>query len=90
VAEFPPHVTQLPDGDVEVVAVGRRFLFSSVALPALRLLLSGQPVNIAAAAQATSVDVVHLADALIEESLCAELIPELSSGYTGLVPPATS
>jgi cupin superfamily protein len=90
VAEFPPQLAELPDGDVEVVSVGRKFVFAGAALPALRLLLSGEPVNIGAVAQEMSVDVAQLADALIEEALCAELIPELSLGYIELVPPAGS
>ena len=60
------------------------------ALPALRLLLSGTPVGLAQAADETGVDVEQLADILIEEELCAELTPELSSGFTGLVTTANS
>lgn len=67
-----------------------KLTFASQALPALRLLLSGMPVNLADAAAAMGVDTRRLAGVLMREGLCTELTPELSSGYTGLVLAARS
>lgn len=85
--EFPPILE--PDGDhVTVTAAGKRLTFHGKALPALRLFLSGAPVDVDRAAIETGIDAGELADILIREGLCAELTDELRSGYTGLVPPA--
>jgi hypothetical protein len=51
---------------------------------ALRVLLSGNPVSLTHA----DPDLLHVAEHLIKEGLCAPLSDELSSGYTGLVPHA--
>ncbi|WP_030230100.1 JmjC domain-containing protein [Streptomyces sp. NRRL S-350] len=83
VSEFEPTLRDC-SGVVEVIASGKKLTFAAKAAPALRLLLSGHPVNIAAAAADTGVDVEHLAEILIEEELCTALTPELSLGYTEL------
>lgn len=84
VAEFPPQVNEQRE-TVEVVTAGRKLTFAAKALPALRLLLSGQPVNLDQAAGVAGDAVKRVAEILTEEELCASLTPELSSGYTGLV-----
>ncbi|MFK4226680.1 JmjC domain-containing protein [Streptomyces sp. NPDC019890] len=89
VTEFPPLIEKYGD-KVDVIAAGKQLTLAAKALPALRLLLSGTPVGLAQAGDETGVDVEQLADILIEEELCAELTPELSSGFTGLVTTANS
>ncbi|MEU9120586.1 cupin domain-containing protein [Streptomyces sp. NPDC048506] len=89
VTEFPPLIE--PDGEhVIVSASGKRLTFHGKALPALRLFLSGAPVEIEQAGIETGVNAGELADILVREGLCAELTDELFSGYTGLVPPVLS
>ncbi|WP_340378711.1 cupin domain-containing protein [Streptomyces sp. SS7] len=86
---FPPRIQD--DGQtVQVSASGKRLTFTAKALPSLRLLLSGQPVCLDRAVPAVGVEVLEVAEALVEEELCAPLTPELSSGYTGLVTNAGS
>jgi hypothetical protein len=85
IAEFPPEVDAAADGSVTVAAAGRRIRFAAKALPALRLLCSGNPVTVADVAAKTGVDAARIAEMLLRESICAELGPDLSSGYTGLV-----
>lgn len=81
---FPPHVER--DGSTVVVtAAGKKITFAERALPALRLLLSGAPADLDAVAATTGIEIGKLVDVLLEEELCAELTPELRSGYTGLV-----
>ncbi|MGH3565278.1 MAG: JmjC domain-containing protein [Pseudonocardia sp.] len=84
IAEFPPELDTAADGSVTVVAAGRRIRFAGKALPALRLLCSGNPVVVAAVAAETGVDAARIAEMLLRENICAELGPDLSSGYTGL------
>ncbi|MGP3979444.1 JmjC domain-containing protein [Streptomyces sp. 8N114] len=84
ISQFPPRIE--PEGTtVSVISAGRKFLFADLALPALRLLLSGRPVSLSAVEAAVGYDVSEIAETLVEEGLCAPLTPELSSGYTGLV-----
>lgn len=85
VTAFPPRIEH--DGTtVTVLAAGKRLEFAERAEPALRLLLSGHPMNIADVAGTTGIDAATLADVLTKEGLCAELTDELSSGFTGLIP----
>lgn len=83
VTSFPPQVEQHGE-TVDILAAGKRLTFKAKAVPALRLLLSGNPVSIAEATLTTGANVERLADVLLTEEICAELTPELSSGYTGL------
>lgn len=85
VADFPPGMEQ-HEAAVDVLASGKKITFASRAAPALRLLLTGHPAQLAEVTAATGVDAVVLAEALIKEGICAELTEALSSGYTGLVP----
>ncbi|WP_407110397.1 JmjC domain-containing protein [Streptomyces sp. DSM 116494] len=86
---FPPLVQE--NGEtVEVVAAGKKLTFTTNALPALRLLLSGRPVPLGGAAAVVGMEVKELAEVLVEEELCAVLTPELFLGYTGLVTNAAS
>lgn len=89
VTDFPPRVRDLPGGDIEVTAAGRRLTFAPGARDALRLLLSGHPASIEDVTRTTGTDARTLARSLTEETLCAPIHPGLASGYTGLVPPAT-
>ncbi|MFP8959626.1 JmjC domain-containing protein [Streptomyces nanhaiensis] len=84
VSEFPPLIQEEQE-TVTVVAAGKKLTFASKALPGLRLLLSGHPVRLDEAAQVVGAEVGTLAKILVEEELCANLTPELSSGYTDLV-----
>ncbi|MGW8504336.1 hypothetical protein [Streptomyces sp. CLCI03] len=89
VTDFEPVIEQHTD-TVDVLAAGKKLSFARTAYPALALLLSGHPVNIADAAERTGPDVEQLAEILMKEELCTELTPALSSAYTGLVTTATS
>ncbi|MBP2320454.1 hypothetical protein JOF56_000839 [Kibdelosporangium banguiense] len=91
VADFPPRMER-NESTVDVYAAGKKITFSARAEPALRVLLSGHPVNLATltdVANVTNVDAVALAEPLLEEGLCAEMTEALSSGYTGLIPTGT-
>jgi hypothetical protein len=81
--DFPPHIAISRSG-VAVVAVGKELTFASRAEPALRLLLSGNPVNIEQITDATGVNADVLAKTLLDEGLCAELTTELAAGYLGV------
>ncbi|MGW0574990.1 JmjC domain-containing protein [Streptomyces sp. NPDC002920] len=81
---FPPQIRD--DGaTVEVLASGKKLTFTAKALPSLRLLLSGRPVDLDRAVPVVGAEVVDVAEVLVKEEMCAPLTPELSSGYTGLV-----
>lgn len=82
ITEFEPSIAA-DDGVVRVEAAGKRLTFAAQAEPVLRVLLSGHPVSLWHA----DPDLVQVAEHLIKEGLCAPLTDELSSGYTGLVPP---
>lgn len=88
VADFPPHIDH-HDQTVAVYAGGKKITFADHAEPALLLLLSGRPVDIAEATATTGVDAAAVAAPLIKEGVCAELTEALFSGYTGLVPAGT-
>lgn len=89
VSEFPPLIREIGE-TVVVVAAGKKLTFAARALPGLRMLLSGHPVQLDEAARAVCAEVEALAKILVEEELCASLTPELSSGYTDLVTSAGS
>jgi hypothetical protein len=83
VADFPPHLETRGEV-VTLIAARKEIDFAGRALPALRLLLSGVPVDIAEVAAETGVNAALLADTLVAEDMCAEVTPELASGYAGL------
>lgn len=85
ITEFSPELDSGADGSVTVVAAGRRIRFAAKALPALRPLLSGIPVTVADLAAETAIDVARIVEVLLRENICAEVGPDLSSGYTGLL-----
>jgi hypothetical protein len=85
VTDFPPRLHHCGD-TITVHSAGKKITVAAKAEPALRMLLCGQPVDLAAVSAATRVDEAKLADVLIEEGLCAEVTDELLSGYTGLIP----
>lgn len=89
IADFPPRIEESSE-TVTVLGAGKKLTFAAKAIPALRLLLSGNPVRLDEAARAVGTVVEHVAKILIKEELCASLTPELSSGYTGLVTNARS
>jgi cupin superfamily protein len=84
ITALPPQIER--DGDtIAVLAAGKRIVLAERALSPLRMLLSGAPADLNAVESATGVEIGQLVDVLLEEELCAELTPELRSGYTGLV-----
>jgi Cupin superfamily protein. len=86
---FPPRIEE--NGEtVDVVTSGKRLTLTAKALPALRLLLSGNPVQLSRVAPVVGTEVPEVAAILVEEEVCALLTPDLSSGYTGLVTNALS
>lgn len=84
VTDFPPFL-EFDDEQIRVTASGKQITLHAKAERALRLMLSGEPVDIAQAGIETGVDASELAGILIEEGLCAELTDGLSSGYTGWI-----
>lgn len=83
VTDFPPVLSD--HGDVVVVSAARKEItFTGKAKEALRLLLSGIPVQVEEVAVSTGVDAGALADVLMNEDICAEATPELISGYSNL------
>ncbi|MEV8030858.1 cupin domain-containing protein [Streptomyces sp. NPDC086182] len=86
---FPPWVQEHGE-TVDVVTSGKKVTLAAKALPALRLLLSGRPVEVERAAAVVGAEVTEVAEILVKEELCAVLTTELSSGYTGLVTNAVS
>ena len=89
ITHFPPQITDRGD-TVEVTAAGKKLTFTAKAVPALRALLSGHPVNLAQAAVTVGTEVYEVAEILTQEEICAALTPELSWGYTDLVMSAAS
>ncbi|MEV7937195.1 cupin domain-containing protein [Kitasatospora sp. NPDC088264] len=84
ITDFQPVIEE--NGEtVDVRAAGKKLTFTAEALPALRMLLGGQPVRLDEAARLVGSEVGDVAKILTEEELCASLTPELFSGYTGLV-----
>lgn len=86
VTDFPPRIDQ-QGGRIIVSAIGKRIAFGMKALPALRLLLSGRPVEADKVSAATGVDATVLAEVLVAEEISGELTTELASGYTALLMP---
>jgi hypothetical protein len=83
ITEFPPR--QERHGEtIDVLAAGKKTTFAARAAPALYRLLPGQPVGLAETTAAGGLDAAVLANVLVTEGICAELTPELLSGYTGL------
>ncbi|GAA1890831.1 JmjC domain-containing protein [Streptantibioticus ferralitis] len=84
IAHFPPRIEEHGE-TVDVVTSGKKLTLAVKARPALRLLLSGQPVPLRQATAVAGAEVTEVAEILVQEEICAPLTPELSSGYTGLV-----
>ncbi|GAA3746663.1 JmjC domain-containing protein [Salinactinospora qingdaonensis] len=84
ITEFPPKIEESSE-TVAVLAAGKKLTFTAKAGPALRSFLSGNPVRITEVGESTDIDAGQIAKILLKEELCAELTPELSSGFTGLV-----
>lgn len=72
-----------------MLSSGKKPTFRARALPALRLLLSGEPVPLDRVADAVGDEVRPLAEILMGHGWCAPLTPELASGHSGLVADAT-
>ncbi len=85
VTEFPPQIDTSGD-NVVVTAAGKELTFVPEAEPALRKLLSGEPASVSNLNRDTEADAEAIVGALLDEGICAELTPELTAGYTGLVP----
>ncbi|MER6557721.1 cupin domain-containing protein [Streptomyces sp. NPDC001027] len=86
---FPPQIRHGGE-TVEVLASGKKLTFTAKAMPSLRLLLSGRPVDLDQVVPVVGTEVVDVAEVLVKEEMCSPLTPELSSGYTGLVTNADS
>jgi hypothetical protein len=71
---------------VTVRAAGKKITFAARTAPALNMLLSGRPVELADVSAASGVDAAVVAETLIREGLCAELTEALSLGCTGMIP----
>ncbi|MFC9581592.1 JmjC domain-containing protein [Streptomyces yangpuensis] len=89
VTDFAPLI-EADDEQVRITASGKTITLHGKAEPAVRLMLSGEPVDIENAGIETGIDGRELADILIGEGMCAELTDELSSGYIGWLRPARS
>ncbi len=83
VTDFPPRIVSTDD-TVTVTSADCRLTLPAVAGPALRLLLSGTPVNVAEVAELTRIDTYALAETLMEAGLCVEVTEALASGYAAL------
>ena len=84
VTEFPPAL-ELHEELVSVRAAAKEITMAAKALPALRLLLSGQPVVIEEVTATTGVNAAELGSVLVAEGICAEVTPALAAGYAGLL-----
>lgn len=84
VTDFPPHV-ELQGGNVVLLTAGKKITLAVEALPALRLFLDGNPVDVQEVCVASGVDASTLAEMLVTEGVCAQVSPELASGYVGLL-----
>jgi hypothetical protein len=81
VTDFPPSL-ETRDGKTTILAAGKKITVQATTMPALRLLLNGNPANIKDITTATGVDAAALAKVLIEQDICAELTPDLARGHT--------
>jgi hypothetical protein len=81
--DFPPHIA-VGASTVTVLTAGKELTFAAKAESALRLLLSGNPVDVERVGEATGVRADVLAEALLDEGVCAEMTPELAAGWAGL------
>jgi hypothetical protein len=84
VSEFPPDI-DVRGAFVTVRAAGKEITLNTKALPAVRLLLSGEPVDVAEVRQATEVEAAELADVFLAEGICGEVTTALAAGYAGWV-----
>ncbi|WP_250284633.1 cupin domain-containing protein, partial [Frankia sp. CiP1_Cm_nod2] len=82
VTDFPPRI-EIQGDTVTVATAEKRIIFTRKAMPAIKLLLSGNPVRLNYVSSETGVDGERLGEVLVREGICAELTPELSSGYIG-------
>ena len=87
VTDFPPELDIRDDAATIVQAAGKRITVPAGALPALRPLLSGHPVNIKSITAQTGIDAAAMAEALITAGLCTETTPGLAAGYDGMITP---
>lgn len=83
VSAFRPEVVDRDDVLV-VRAAGVEVTVAAAAKPALDVLLSGVPVDLAGLDRAIDLSTERLANVLVAEGICAELTDELAAGYEGL------
>jgi hypothetical protein len=83
VTDFPSSLAT-HDGTTVIIAAGKKNTLPATTLPALRPLLSGNPTNIKDITAATGINTAALAEALIEQGICAELTPDLAEGYASM------
>lgn len=85
VTAFPPHV-DTRGGTTIVRAAGKKITVPAATLPALRILLSGHPVDIARTSASTGIDAAALADALLTHGICVEVTDDLAPCYAEMLP----
>jgi len=84
VTTYPPEL-DIRDEVVIVRAAGKKITIPAAAAPALKVLLSGHPVNLAELATNTATDTTALAAALTTAGICTELTPALAAGYHDMI-----
>jgi Cupin superfamily protein len=84
VTSYPPEL-DIRDDVVIVRAAGKKITIPAAAAPALNVLLSGHPVNLAELATNTATDTTALAAALTTAGICTELTPALAAGYHDMI-----
>ncbi|MCS0638353.1 cupin domain-containing protein [Streptomyces sp. LP05-1] len=89
VTDFRPLI-EADDEQVRIIASGKQITVHAKAEPAVRLMLSGEPVDIERVGIETGIDGRELVGIFIREGLCAELTDELSSACTAWLRPARS
>jgi hypothetical protein len=86
VTSFPPDL-EIHDDVVIVRVAGKKVTIPASALPALRTLLGGHPVDLAefTTGTGTTTDTTALAAALTNAGICTELTPALAAGYDDMI-----
>lgn len=83
VTGFAPQIEK-GDSTITLAAAGRRIIIDKVVWPALEMLIAGNPVNLDDVEKQTGINPRPVASALLREGICAEVTPELLSGYLSL------
>ncbi|MFC7344509.1 JmjC domain-containing protein [Saccharopolyspora griseoalba] len=84
ITDFPPLIEREADS-VQVSAAGTQVGLPARAEPAVRQLLSGQPVVVDEVSATHTIEADKIAGVLLEAGLCAEVTDALRSGFSGLL-----